>query len=198
MDTKAAVDTTNELTRLAAIGTGAIPLEWEQSHLAEIALADLEREPVDRARFAPLPGIASQAKQYEVWKSALSGWVYRTHTLELFPQPECECPCRDLVNRNAISGCDLQQAGREQRDQQSDALRKSIRQRLQPSKIVSGARSRWSSGNRRNRSSQLQAATVGATIFRGRSWTEDDQRDHDRRGDDRDPWCGPGHEGIEG
>ena len=108
---KAAVDTTNELTRLAAIGTGAIPLEWEQSHLAEIALADLERELVDRAKFEPLPGIASQAKQYEVWKSALSGWVYRTQYRSNSFAARVRMPCRDLVNRNAISGCDSSRPG---------------------------------------------------------------------------------------
>jgi hypothetical protein len=81
-DNKAAVDATDALMRLAVIGTGAVPVEWEQAHIAEVALADLEREPAGGARFEPLPGIASQAKQYETWKSDLSAWVFRTQKLE--------------------------------------------------------------------------------------------------------------------
>ena len=166
VDTKAAVDTTNELTRLAAIGTGAIPLEWEQSHLAEIALADLEREPVDRAKFAPLPGIASQAKQYEVWKSALSGWIYRTHTLELFRSPSANALSRPGESERDFR-VRLQQAGREQRDQQSDALRKKYSPKIAALQDrIRRAEQMVERQQAESRSSQLQAAiSVGATIL---------------------------------
>ncbi len=72
---------------------------------------------------------------------------------------------------------------------------KSIRRRSPRSRIVSGARSRWSSGNRR-----IPQQPVASGDFRrshdsrGLPGTQDDQRDHDRQGDHRHPWCGPGHE----
>lgn len=165
-DNKATVDASDELMRLAVIGTGAVPVEWEQAHIAEVALADLEREPVGGARFEPLPGIASQAKQYETWKSDLSAWVFRTQKLELFRSPSTAALSRPGESEREFR-VRLQQTGREQRDQHSDSLRKKYAPKIALLQDrIRRAAQMVERQQAESRSSQLHAAiSVGATIL---------------------------------
>ena len=166
VDNKAVIDSSTDLMRLAVIGTGAVPVEWEQACPAEVALADLEREPAGGARFEPLPGIASQAKQYEAWKSELSGWVYRTHTLELFRSLSANALSRPGESERDFR-VRLQQSGREQRDQQSDSLRKKYAPKIAAVQDrIRRAEQMVERQQAESRSSQFQAAiSVGATIL---------------------------------
>ncbi|MBS0169188.1 MAG: ATP-binding protein [Nitrospira sp.] len=166
VDNKAGIDTAQDLMRLATISTGAVPVEWDQSVLAEIVLADLEREPAGGARFEPLPGIASQAKQYEIWKSDLSGWIFRTQKLELFRSLSAEALSRPGESERDFR-VRLQQAGREQRDQQSDSLRKKYAPKIAALQDrIRRAEQMVERQQAESRSSQLQAAiSVGATIL---------------------------------
>ena len=97
---------------MAPIQDGAVPVEWEQATAAHLALSDLERDPSGGAQFGPLPGAATKVKQYETWKSDLSGWLYRTQKLDLLQSPST----KDL-SKPGESERDfrlrLQQAGRE-------------------------------------------------------------------------------------
>lgn len=165
-DNKAAVDATDALMRLAVIGTGAVPVEWEQAHIAEVDLADLEREPAGGARFEPLPGIASQAKQYETWKSDLSAWVFRTQKLELFRSPSTAALSRPGESEREFR-VRLQQMGREQRDQHSDSLRKKYAPKIAVLQDrIRRAEQMVERQQAESRSSQLHAAiSVGATIL---------------------------------
>lgn len=165
-DNKATVDATDELMRLAVIGTGAVPVEWEQAHIAEVALADLEREPAGGARFEPIPGIASQAKQYETWKSDLSAWVFRTQKLELFRSPSTAALSRPGESEREFR-VRLQQTGREQRDQHSDSLRKKYAPKIALLQDrIRRAAQMVERQQAESRSSQLHAAiSVGATIL---------------------------------
>lgn len=165
-DNKAAVDATDALMRLAVIGTGAVPVEWEQAHIAEVALADLEREPAGGARFEPLPGIASQAKQYETWKSDLSAWVFRTQKLALFRSPSAAALSRPGESEREFR-VRLQQMGREQRDQHSDSLRKKYAPKIAVLQDrIRRAEQMVERQQAESRSSQLHAAiSVGATIL---------------------------------
>lgn len=165
-DAKAAVDTTESRTLLAPISDGAVPVEWDQATVADLALSDLERDPVDGAQFGPLPGAASKAKHYETWKGDLSGWLFRTQTIDLFRSPgtkELSKPGeseRDFRVR-------LQQAGREERDRQSDALRKKYAPKIAALQDrIRRAEQMVERQQAESRSSQLQAAiSVGATIL---------------------------------
>ncbi len=166
VDNKLAIDTSSDLMRLAVIGTGPVPVEWEQAHTAEMALADLEREPAAGARFEPLPGIASQAKQYELWKADFSGWVFRTQKLELFRSPSASALSRAGESEREFR-VRLQQAGREQRDQHSDSLRKKYAPKIAAVQDrIRRAEQMVERQQAESRSSQLQAAiSVGATIL---------------------------------
>jgi hypothetical protein len=165
-DSKAGIDADKDMTLLAPIRDGAVPVEWEQARMAQLDVSDLERDPSDGAQFGALPGSATRAKQYEVWKSDLSGWLYRTQTLDLLRSPST----KDL-SKPGESERDfrlrLQQVGREERDRQSDRLRKKYAPKIAALQDrIHRAEQMVERQQTESRSSQLQAAiSVGATIL---------------------------------
>ncbi len=165
-DSKTAVDTTKDLACLAAIGSGAVPVEWGQATVADLVLVDLEREPAGDAQFGPLPGVASKGKQYETWKSDLSGWLFRTQKVELFRSPSTNTLSLPGESEREFR-VRLQQAGREQRDLQSDSLRKKYAPKISALQDrIRRAEQMVERQQAESRSSQLQAAiSVGATIL---------------------------------
>jgi hypothetical protein len=132
----------------------------------DLALSDLERDPAGGAQFGPVPVAGSKAKQYEAWRSDLSAWAFRTHKLELLRSPSTKALSlpgeseRDFRVR-------LQQAGREQRDQQIDGLRKKYAPKIAALQDrIRRAEQTVERQQAESRSSQLQAAiSVGATIL---------------------------------
>ncbi|MGC3972877.1 MAG: DUF87 domain-containing protein [Nitrospira sp.] len=122
-DNKAGIEATHELTRLAAIGSGVISVEWEQLTAADMQVADLEREPTAGAEFAALPSAASKGKQYDAWKSDFSGWLFRTQKLELWRSATTNTLSKPGETERDFR-VRIQQVGREQRDRLSDELRK--------------------------------------------------------------------------
>lgn len=166
VDNKAAVDVTEPLTLLTPLTGGAVPVEWDHATIVDLAVADLERDPAGGAQFATLPAAVGRAKQFDGWKTDLSGWLFRTQKVELFRSPSTKAlsmpgePERDFRVR-------LQQAGREQRDQQSEALRKKYSPKIAALQDrIRRAEQMVERQQAESRSSQIQAAiSVGATIL---------------------------------
>ncbi len=165
-DNKAAVDVTEPLTLLTPVTEGAVPVEWDHATIVDLTVADLEREPAGGAQFATLPVAVGKAKQYDDWKADLSGWLFRTQKVELFRSPSTKTlsmpgePERNFRVR-------LQQAGREQRDQQSEVLRKKYSPKIAALQDrIRRAEQMVERQQAESRSSQIQAAiSVGATIL---------------------------------
>ena len=165
-DNKAGVDVTEDVTVLAPITDGAIAVEWDHAVEAGIAVADLESSPMDGAQFGSAPGAASKAKNYETWNKEFSGWLFRNQKIDLFKSYSTK-----QVSKPGESERDfrvrLQQAGREQRDKQSEGLR----QKYAPKIAVLQDRIRRAEQMKEKqrteaRSSQVQAAiSVGASIL---------------------------------
>ena len=127
---------------------------------------DLERDPAGGAQFATLPAAAGKAKQFDGWKNDLSGWLFRTQKVELFRSPSTKAlsmpgePERDFRVR-------LQQAGREQRDQQSEVLRKKYSPKIVALQDrIRRAEQMVERQQAESRSSQIQAA-ISTTAIRG-------------------------------
>ncbi len=166
VDGKMGVDTNEAVTWVAPIRQGAVPVEWDQAAPLSLSPADLEPDPFGSARFAPLPGPASKAKQYETWKSELSGWLYRTQHLDLFRSPSTK-----ELSRPGESERDfrlrLQLAGREHRDLQSDGLRKKYAPKIATLQDrIRRAGQMVERQQTESRSSQVQAViSIGATIL---------------------------------
>jgi hypothetical protein len=165
-DSKAGVDLTEDVTVLAPITDGAVPVDWDHAAEASLALSDLEQMPAQGAQFATLPVAAGKAKSYEVWSKDFSGWLFRNEKVDLLRSSSTK-----EVSKPGESERDfrvrLQQSGREQRDTQSEGLR----QKYAPKIALLQDRIRKAAQmverqQTESRSSQLQAAiSVGATIL---------------------------------
>ena len=116
------IDTSQDLTMLAPISDGAIPVEWDQSTQLDIPVSDLEEAPQSDAQFADLPGVATKKKSYDSWKKDFAAWLYRNQKLELLRSPRLA----EVSNPNESERdfrIRLQQSAREKRDEAVDRLR---------------------------------------------------------------------------
>lgn len=165
-DSKAGVDVTQDVTVLAPIAEGALPVDWDHAAEAALALSDLEQAPVEGAQFASLPVAAGKAKSYEAWGKDFSGWLFRNEKVELLRSPGTK-----EVSRPGESERDfrvrLQQSGREQRDAQLESLRQKYMPKMTALQDrIRRAQQMVERQQIESRTSQLQAAiSVGATIF---------------------------------
>ena len=116
------VDVSQQLSLLATITDGPVPVDWEQSSSMELPAEDLEKSPETNAQFAELPSGASKPRNYDSWRKDLSSWIYRNQKLELLQSPSL-----DFVSNPGESERDfrirLQQRAREQRDEAAEKLR---------------------------------------------------------------------------
>ena len=165
-DSKAGIDVAEDQAFLAPFQAGALSVDWGKARPVSVALSDLDRDPMDGAQFEALPGVATKARQYDTWKTDLTGWLYRTQKLDLLRSPstkELSGPGeseRDFRMR-------LQQAGREERDRQSDGLRKKYAPKIAALQDrIRRAEQAVARQQTEARSSQLQTAlSIGATVI---------------------------------
>jgi hypothetical protein len=165
-DSKSGIDSTQDVTILAPIADGAVTVDWDKATAAELAVADLERDPEEAAQFLALPASASKAKSYGDWNKDFGGWLFRTQKVELFKSPSTKD-----VSKPGESERDfrvrLQQDGREQRDKGVETLRQkyaskmtTLQDRIRRAELAKEKQQAES------RSSQVQAAiSVGASIL---------------------------------
>lgn len=121
-DTKSKVDVVREVTCLTPITNAAVSVNWADSELVELAVADLEKSPEQEARYADLPSAASQAKSYAGWNRDLTSWLYQNQALELFKSPSLGAVSQPDEDERDFR-VRLQQAAREQRDEAVEKLR---------------------------------------------------------------------------
>lgn len=165
-DSRAGVDFTQEVTVLVPIREGAIPVDWDHATEAALALSDLEQEPAEVAQFDTIPGAAGKPKSYETWSKDFSGWLFRNRKVELLKSPGTR-----EVSKPGESERDfrvrLQQSGREQRDTQSESLRRKYAPKIALLQDrIRRAQQMVERQQTESRSSQIQAAiAVGATIL---------------------------------
>jgi hypothetical protein len=165
-DSKANVDVTEDVTVLAPIAEGAVPVDWDHATGAALALSDLEQVPAEGAQFSNLSAAAGKAKNYDAWGKDFSSWLFRNQTVDLLRSPSTK-----EVSRPGESERDfrvrLQQSGREQRDTQAGSLRQKYAPKIAALQDrIRRAAQMVDRQHTESRSSQLQAAiSVGATIL---------------------------------
>ena len=117
------LDMTQQLTLLAPINDGPIPVDWNQATNIDLPAEDLEQIPIEGAHFVSPPASAGKAKSYDTWQKDLTTWIYRNHKLDLL-----ESPSLDIASNPGESEGDfrvrLQQLGREKRDEAVEKLRR--------------------------------------------------------------------------
>lgn len=165
-DSKVRVDHVRNITVLAPISDGAIAVDWDHCIEANVVLEDLEQAPSEGSQFGTLPTIAGKANSYALWNKDFNAWLYRSQMLDLFKSPSTKD-----ISQPGESERDfrvrLQQAGREERDRQVEALRKKYAPKIAALQDrIRRAEQMVERQQAESRSSQLQAAfSVGATIL---------------------------------
>ncbi len=123
------IDMSQNVTILAPIADGPIPVNWDEGAAVDLPVEDLEESPEGSAAFAELPSTASKAKSYDSWKKDFSTWIYRNQKLELL-----ESPSLDIASNPGESERDfrvrLQQFAREHRDAAAEKLRQKYAPRI--------------------------------------------------------------------
>jgi hypothetical protein len=165
-DTKSGIEQMQDVTVLAPMTDGAVPVDWDHAVAADLAVADLEQSPESGAQFLPLPASAGKAKSYADWNKDFGGWLFRTQKLELLKSPTTKD-----VSRPGESERDfrvrLQQAGRELRDKAAESLRQKYAPKITTLQDrIRRAEQTKAKQQAESRSSQVQAAiSVGASIL---------------------------------
>ncbi|MFN2515788.1 MAG: ATP-binding protein [Pyrinomonadaceae bacterium] len=123
------VDATKDLTVLAPISDGVIPVDWDLATVTDLPIVDLEQSAEPSAQFAELPAPGGKAKSYDAWRKDFAGWLYRSQRLELLRSPSLgQASNPDESERDFRIR--LQQTAREQRDEAVEKLRQKYAPRI--------------------------------------------------------------------
>jgi len=124
-DAKLKINETRDVVAAAPIRDGAVPVDWQDAVMLDIAPADLETAPADGATFEPLPKAAGTAKSYAAWQKSFASWLTGGQKLELFRHAALKMTSnageseRDFRIR-------VQNAQREARDAEVEDLRRRL------------------------------------------------------------------------
>jgi hypothetical protein len=129
VDAKAGVDETRELLYLAPVTDGAVAVNWDAATEAELTLEELESQPAEGATFADLPAAAGKAKSYTKFSSDFATYLFRTQKIDLFRSPSLK-QLSQVGEGEREFRIRLQQAAREGRDAQAEALRRKYAPKL--------------------------------------------------------------------
>jgi hypothetical protein len=83
-DARLKINETRDVVAVAPIGDGAVPVDWHDAEVLEIAPADLETRPASGATFDAVPKPAASAKSYPKWQKAFTSWLAGAQTLQLY------------------------------------------------------------------------------------------------------------------
>ncbi|MBS1213259.1 MAG: hypothetical protein H6R26_1876, partial [Proteobacteria bacterium] len=166
VEAKAQVDCPRDVSLLTAVEAGAVAVDWQNGTAVAFGPDELEREPAAEALFGSLPAEASKARSYAAWSRDLVQWLYGSQTLELHKSPslgETSKPGeseRDFRLR-------LQQAGRENRDESVEKLRKAYAPKMAAleERIRRAEQAAQREKEQANQQKVQTAISVGATLL---------------------------------
>ncbi len=162
IDAKARIDVTHHSTWLIPMIDAPMPIDWDHAVQTDIPISELGESPESSAVFSALPSAAAKAKIYETAGKDFSNWLYRTQKLDMLKSPSLKQvsqpgePERDFRVR-------LQQAGREQRDRETERLRKAYAPKI----AALEERIRRAEQTREREAEQAKAAYVQTAISVG-------------------------------
>ena len=165
-DTKTGLQAEQAVVAVTAVTGEVVPVDWDKA--TEIAMdpGDLDTQPVDGARFAPIPQGISLPRDLEDFGRNYANWLYRTRTLTLLKSEPLK-----LAAAPGESEADfrirLQQRTREVWDQEIEGLRakyavrmKSLEERIRKSEQALEREKQQAA-----QSNMQTAISIGATIL---------------------------------
>ncbi len=165
-DAKLKVDATESGVWATPITAEAVPVDWEVAEPIEVAISDLDKEPVDGTGFIDLPVAAGRAKSYTDWTRDFVDWLYRNQVLQLYRSPST-----GLTSRVAETEQDFRiraaQAAREKRDEATAALRKRYAVKLDrlEEKLLKAQQTVAKQESQARQAQMNTAVSVGSTLL---------------------------------
>jgi hypothetical protein len=119
---KTKIDETKDVVFLTPVTDDPIPVTWDTSQQTTMNISDLQKTRLENVLYAELPSAALKAKNYTIWETDFTNWLFRTQKLELFRSGN--------LNISSMTGeterdfrIRLQQIAREKRDEEVNILR---------------------------------------------------------------------------
>ena len=165
-DPKLKINETRDVVAAAPITDAAVPVDWTDAEILDVAAGGLGTSPVEGATFDPVPKAAALKKNYAAWQKAFASWVTSSQTLDLHRHAGLK-----MTSAAAESERDfrirVQGAQREARDEAVEAVRRKFAEKR--ARLEEKAR-RAEQGVQREQEQASQAklqtaVSVGATIF---------------------------------
>ncbi|MCL4813037.1 MAG: hypothetical protein KJ061_11150, partial [Vicinamibacteraceae bacterium] len=162
-DRKLRLDFTDTVTVSCPIGSGPVPVVWDEGELTALDLTSIETSPRDGASFGPLPAPAHKARQYATWTKEFTRWLQqRELSLDRDPATGVASrpgePPREFRLR-------VELAQRERRDAEKERIRQKFAPRL--AKIDDQIRRAEASVAREQQQASAQKAQVGVSVVQG-------------------------------
>jgi exonuclease VII large subunit len=105
-----------------------IPVIWDNSQQTNMKISDLQKTRLENVLYADLPSAALKAKNYSMWETDFTNWLFRIQKLELMRS--------GTLNISSMAGeterdfrIRLQQIAREKRDEEVNTLREKYSQK---------------------------------------------------------------------
>lgn len=127
---KHGVSLTKSYTLVAPIHEGPVPIDWEESRTIDLAVRELEVEPLEGATYAPYPEAVSNAKNYDSWKKLLNQHIRTSISLQLYSCPELKVVSEADEDERAFK-IRLQHVAHEKRDEDLEAMKKKFDVKIQ-------------------------------------------------------------------
>ena len=169
-DPKLKINETRDIVAAVPITDAAVPVDWENAEILDVAPGDLATSPVAGGTFDPVPKAAAQKKNYAAWQKAFTSWLASSQTLDLHRHAGLK-----MTSAAAESERDfkirVQGAQREARDAAVEAVRRKFAEKR--ARLEERAR-RAEQGVQREQEQASQAKlqtgiSVGAAILGGLS-----------------------------
>ncbi|HIH29138.1 MAG TPA: ATP-binding protein [Thermoplasmata archaeon] len=125
---KTKIDQVKDVVFLTPVTDEPIAVNWDSSQQTPMPISDLQKTPLENVLYAGLPAAALKAKNYSLWESDFTNWLFKTQKLELLKSQNL-----DAVSMTGETDRDfrirLQQIAREKRDEEVNTLRQKYAQK---------------------------------------------------------------------
>jgi hypothetical protein len=114
-DPKVDVRGNRTVTVLAPFNESPVGVDWNAANATDLAVGDLEAEPMSGATYADVPPAATKAKSYPAWTKAFAQWLFETQQLDVMTHADTGLTSKGDESEREFR-IRLQLAIREQRD----------------------------------------------------------------------------------
>src|SRR3982750_2134294 len=82
-DAKLKISEARDVVAVVPIGEGAVPIDWADAEVLDVAPGELETTAAEGATFAAVPKAAASPKNYAAWQKAFQSWIASSQKLDM-------------------------------------------------------------------------------------------------------------------